>query len=355
MNPHSSSFSPRRIFVKNVNWIGDTAMITPTLRILRRGFPDARITVLSRPSVAPVLEANGDVDQLWMAQENKSFRVFREIAARIRKEQFDLGIALPNSFSAALLMAMGRIKRRIGYNRDGRGLLLTDRVRVTKEVLSDHLVEYYIHLLEGICDTGAPPRELLVPEAPGAAEHVLGILEKHGLGEAVRAGTPLVGICPGAAYGTAKRWWPDRFAAVADHLAQKWNARVLVVGTANERDVAEEMRSRAKTPLAVLSGEMPLRDLIALLGRLRLFIANDSGTMHLAAARGTPLVAVFGPSDPTTAAPYNRCGLVVHKAGVCPKQPCFIPHCPLEYHACMGELKVSDVIEAVDEQMGKMK
>jgi heptosyltransferase-2 len=340
-----------RIFVKSVNWVGDAVLVTPTLRILRRAFPHAHLTVMARPWVAPVFEANPDVDRLWVAEENKSLRIFREIAARVRKEKFDLGIALPNSFGAALLMAMGRVKRRIGYNRDGRGLLLTDRVQATNEILKAHQVEYYLHLLRGVCDLDAHPRELVLLEAPGAAQHVLGILEKHGLGEAIRQGVPLAAICPGATYGGAKRWHPDRFAAVADHLTRKWNARVVVVGSHGERPIAEKIRGRAKTPISVLSGEIPLRDLIALCGYLRVFVTNDSGAMHVAAARGVPIVAVFGPTDWVTTAPYHPGAIIVRKDGVCPKAPCLERHCPLEHHVCMDKVGVLDVIEAVDKQM----
>ena len=142
----------KKIFVKSVNWVGDAVLVTPTLRVLRRVFPEAEVTLLARPSVADVFEANPDIDRLWVADERGSTRRFREIAARVRRERFDLGIALPNSFASALLLAMGRTRRRLGYKRDGRGFLLTDAVKPTPETLKFHELEYYLKLLSGLSE-----------------------------------------------------------------------------------------------------------------------------------------------------------------------------------------------------------
>ena len=336
----------KRIFVKSVNWVGDAVLATPMLRALRRGFPEAHITLLARPWVADVFEANPDVDRLWVADETASFRRFREIAARLRKERFDLGIALPNSFGAALLMTLGRVRRRVGYRRDARGLLLTDPVPVTPEILRVHQVEYYMNLLQNLCDVGGVERELVVPVAPGARERVDEMLGRHDINGSVR----LAAICPGATYGTAKRWIPERFAAVADHIQARWGARVAVVGSESERDIGEEVARQVKHPVAVLSGKMPLRGLIALCERLRLFVTNDSGAMHVAAARGVPLVAVFGPTDWATTAPYGPRAIIVRTDAPCEANPCLQRDCSRD-HNCMKSVSVEDVIEAVDRQM----
>ena len=337
-----------RILVKSVNWVGDAVMVTPFLRVLRRTFPEAHVTLLARPSVADVFEANPDVDRLWVGDERVSLRRFREIAARIRRERFDLGIALPNSSRSALLLALGRARRRLGYKRDGRGWLLTDGVEPTPEMLNVHEVEYYIHLLRRFGDVDAHPRELVVPPGKGTDRHVHEALEKHGLDAAPAEGRPLVGLCPGAAYGTAKRWLPDRFAAVADHVAERWNAQSVVVGAPSERAVGDEVARLAKCAPVVLSGTIPLRVSIALLDQLSLFITNDCGSMHLAAARGLPLVAIFGPTNPTNTAPYHRDAVILqHPDVTCVDNPCGRRDCPRE-HVCMTSIPVEEVARAAD-------
>ena len=340
----------KRIFVKSVNWVGDAVLTTPALRVLRRTFPEAHITLMARPWVADVFEANPDIDRVWVVDETASIRRFREIAARIRNERFDLGFSFPNSFGAALLMAVGQIARRVGYKRDGRGFLLTDPIPVTPEILKVHQVEYYLNLLRDFCDMEMQLRELVVVPAAGADEHVTRVLEQKGLLEALEAGAPLVGLCPGATFGTAKRWYPDRFAAVADHLAKKWGAQVVIVGSKGERDVGEQIAARAKSNMAVLSGEIPLRGLIALCSRLRLFVTNDSGAMHVAAGRGVPIVAVFGPTDWLTTAPYHPHAVVVRHDKSCERAPCLLRHCP-EDHRCMDCITVEEVAEMIDRQM----
>ena len=341
----------KKIFVKSVNWVGDAVLVTPTLRVLRRVFPEAEVTLLARPSVADVFEANPDIDRLWVADERGSTRRFREIAARVRRERFDLGIALPNSFASALLLAMGRTRRRLGYKRDGRGFLLTDAVKPTPEILKVHEVEYYLNLLSGFCDLEAQTRELVVRPAPDTDRLVRKALEKEGFFDEALKDAPLMGISPGAAFGTAKRWLPKRFATVANHLTEKYGARVLVLGSESERDVGEEIARAAKCPVTILSGAIPLRVAIALMNRLRLFITNDSGAMHLAAAIGVPVVAVFGPTKPENTSPYHPRAVVVRHEDVdCPDHPCMSRHCSRE-NTCMRSVLVEDVVRAVDKQM----
>jgi heptosyltransferase-2 len=346
-NPQSEVFPVNRIFIKSVNWVGDAVLVTPAIRVLRRTLPKAEITVLARPTVAPVFEANPDIDRLWVADETASTGRFWEIARRIRREDFDLGLSLPNSFGAALLLALGGVRRRIGYRRDARGLLLTDPVPVTPEILRVHQVEYYLNLLRGICDVEIQLRELVVFPAPGADEYALRILERNGI--RLDDG-PLVAMNPGAAYGTAKRWMPERFAAVADDLVARFGARVVLVGSPDEKPVAEEVATHSKAPLKILNDDLNLRGFIALCDHLSLFVGNDSGAMHIAAARGVPVVAVFGPTDRVTTAPYHPRSIVVHHDGACEKAPCMLRHCP-EDHECMDRVSVEDVTQAAVRQI----
>ena len=340
-----------RILVKSVNWVGDAVLVTPAIRAVRRAFPGAEITLMARPWVADVYEANPDIDRLWTVEENKSFRHFRHTAARMRREKFDIGIALPNSLGSGMLLAIGRAKRRIGYSRDARRLFLTDPVPVTPGILKVHQVEYYLILLRGLCDVDSAPRQLIVPVAPSAETTLERVLDQAGLLPGIRAGRPLIAISPGAAFGTAKRWLPERFAAVADHLSAKFGAQIVAVGSKGELPVSEEVARAAKRPITLLNGLFPLRGLIALCNHLSLMITNDSGNMHIAAARDVPLVAIFGPTDWITTAPYHPLAIIVRK-DACRCAPCLLRHCPPEHgHACMKAVTVEDVIEAAEKQL----
>jgi len=340
----------KKIFVKSTNHVGDAVLVTPTLRVLRRFFPQAKITLLARPWAAGVFEANPDIDRLWVAEENKSKTHFRRIAQRMRQEQFDLGISLPNSLGAALLMTMGRVKQRVGYARDARRFLLTDPIQVTPQILQVHQVEYYLNLLRDFGDLDAHSCKLVVPVPDGANEALLRLLAEKGLAEHMATGKPLIGIAPGAAFGSAKRWLPDRFAAVSDHLAEKWDARTVIVGSKGERPIGETIAAAVKHPVTILCGDMPLRGLIALCDICRLFLCNDSGAMHVAAARETPLVAIFGSTNWITTAPYSAGAILLRKPGSCPEMPCMRRECN---HAreCMHAVTVEEVAVAADRQM----
>ncbi|MFP4380376.1 MAG: lipopolysaccharide heptosyltransferase II [Candidatus Sumerlaeia bacterium] len=341
-----------KIYIKTVNWVGDAVLVTPTIRAIRQRYPDAEITLMARPWVAGVYDANPDIDRLWVAEENKSLRHYREIARRIRDEEFDLGISLPNSFGAALHMYLGKIKRRIGYKRDGRGILLTDPIPVTGQILKVHQVEYYLNLLQPLLDVEDQERKLVLPVADDARERLSERLETRGISLDDNE-RPLVGLCPGAAFGTAKRWYPDRFAAVADRLVEDWNARVVIVGSKSERPIGDEIQQLAKHEIDVLSGDMPLRELAALCEKLRLFVCNDSGAMHVAAACDAPVVAVFGSTDWITTAPYHPDAIIVRRDNPCPDAPCLRRDCPYDHHICMHVVTVEDVQEACEKQLEK--
>jgi heptosyltransferase-2 len=186
--------------------------------------------------------------------------------------------------------------------------------------------------------------------APGAEECVREVLRSYGIAGDGGGERPIVGMSPGAAFGSAKRWLPERFAAVADYVAQHYQAQVVAVGSKGERPICEEVARRAKTPVAVLSGLFPLRGVIALCGRLRLFVTNDSGNMHIAAARATPIVAIFGPTDWRITAPYHPGAIIVRSDTPC--APCLLRECPPGHdHECMRAVTVDNVIAAVDRQM----
>ncbi|MFW6286911.1 MAG: lipopolysaccharide heptosyltransferase II [Candidatus Sumerlaeota bacterium] len=335
---------PKRIFVRAPNWVGDAVMATPFLRILRRTFPQAHITVGARGIIGTVFENNPDIDERWKLgdRELKIFSAAREA----RRRHFDLGFLLPNSFRAALMLRLAGIARRVGFKTDGRNFLLTDRVEATPGTLSGHLVDYYTSLLAEFTDLDAQPRELVLIPAPDAVADSKALLEKHGISD-----RRLVGICPGAAFGTAKRWTPEGFARVADHVSEKYNARPVIVGAPNESDVMNEVAGLAQCETTVLDRDYPLRTMIAMMSRFEVFVTNDCGAMHVAAGRGAPIVAIFGPTHDENTAPYHPRAKVIRASSLdCADNPCGRRHCPKE-HECMRKVEADTVCAAVDAQM----
>ncbi|MCD6384267.1 lipopolysaccharide heptosyltransferase II [Candidatus Sumerlaeota bacterium] len=338
-----------KIVIKSTNWVGDTILTTPSIRLLRRQFPKARIVAIARQWVADLLVDNPDIDELWIENKLTNPLSFLRLAHRMRSQRFDLGISFPNSFVSALTLWAGGVRYRIGYDRDHRGWLLSERIKVTDRILRVHQVEYYLNLLRPICDVDNAERNLVLPVNEQVAKEVKEFLLNRDID--LQRNRPLIGINPGAFYGSAKRWLPERYAVVADYIQQKHNATVIVTGIAQERPIAEEVISGTKSKnIHNLAGEVSLRQLIALLSFLDLYITNDSGAMHIASAVGTPVVAIFGSTDWVTTAPYSQKAVIVRKETEC--APCLLRECPGD-HRCMTAIQAEDVINAVEEQLHK--
>ncbi len=358
------------ILVKAPNWVGDCIMATPALEFLRSAFPDARIDVLARPSVAGVLEGNPHISNLIAADERK---LAPELSRQLRNARYDAIALFTNSFGSALLAIKLWIPKRIGFSRGGRALLLTHRLHYrglewqtpTLKPLSSksipgphptkdepgpkHMVHYYLRIAHETAlalggrvysrEPGPAPR-LQLNVSSDASEKVSQLLERDDLTD-----KQLVGINPGAAYGGAKRWSPARLAQVADELASEG---AVIVSTASRFETAltDEVQAAAKTRIYRLGEELSLRELSALLGKLNLLITNDSGPMHMAAALDVPTVAIFGPTDWNVTFPWQRLATVVRESPEC--APCFLRECPID-HRCMERITAQQVIAAAKE------
>lgn len=314
-----------RIVVRAPNWIGDVVLSLPAVRDLRRNFPGARIEVLARPWVAELYGAVAEVDAV------RPSAGLRADAAALRGA-FDAAVLLPNSFAAALAPWRARIRERWGYATDGRGLLLTRRARVPAQIRGRSEVYYYRAMLAavGLSVSATPDASLRCPpEWASRADALLG-----------DAG-PWIGLNPGASFGTAKRWLPERYAAVGDTLARRAGARVAIVGGARERGLGELIASGMRAPVRVLCGETGLPELTGVLARLRLLVTNDSGPMHVAAALGIPVAAVFGPTDDRETGPVGDRHRIVREPVHC--SPCKLRECPID-HRCMTRIGVDRVL-----------
>jgi heptosyltransferase II len=317
-----------RVLVRAPNWLGDAVLSLAAVRDLRRNFPRARIEVLARPAVAALYGAVTEVDA---TRESGGVRA----DARAVAGAFDAGVLLTNSFGSALALRLAGIPERWGYATDGRGALLTRRARVLPAVRGRSQVYYYRAMLAGVGlrVTAEPETRLRAPAAwLDRADQLLG--PGHS-----------IGLNPGAAFGPAKRWPLARFAAVGDRLAQRTGAQVVILGAPSERPLAQAVAAAMRHPARVLAGETSLPDLAGVLSRLRVLVTNDSGPMHLASALGTPVAAVFGPTDARETAPVGPARLVsepVHCA------PCGLRACPID-HRCMTWVAAERVAAAAEE------
>jgi heptosyltransferase-2 len=324
--------------VRATNWLGDAVMSLPAIRVIRQAFPRAQITVVARPWVADLYLRERAIDRVIPYTAQRGWRAKREFANRLKAERFDGAILLQNAFDAALMAWMAGIPERVGYNRDGRRLLLTHAIAVPEPGdIPRHERFYYLELTR---------RAGLIERLPAADPIRLdGIDAAREAGMAHLAALNIrcapVGVSPGAAYGNAKRWLPDRFAETAAAAAD--GSPVLLFGSAGERGLCDEVAApllRSGRDVRNLAGETTLREFIDLTAACRLYLTNDSGAMHVASALGVPTVAVFGATDDTTTGPTGPLARVVREHAEC--SPCLLRECPID-HRCMTRVSTERV------------
>jgi len=329
------------ILVRAVNWLGDAVMTTPALAAVRAAFPRSRLLVAANPTVAELFRHHPHVDGILVydgAGRHRGARGLLAMAREIRRARPRAAILFQNAFGAALLTLLGAVPERMGYATDGRRFLLTRAVPVTEEILALHHVEYYLRLVAALGMPRPPEAVLSLAVTEEEKEAVAGRLAAEG----IVPGRLLLGIAPGAAYGAAKRWDPERFAAVADALVEEWGAQAVVIGSAAEKGIADEVAAGMRARAVNLAGRTTVRELLALLSRCAFLVTNDSGPMHAAAALGVPLVAVFGPTDPGKTGPWSRRARVVRAGVEC--APCRKRDCD-RGRACMLAVTADMVIE----------
>lgn len=332
--------SIQKILIRSVNWIGDAVMTTPAISVIGEHFPHAEITILANKMVSQLFALHPGIDNvITFERQGKHHGVAGRLrlAAELRKHAFDLAVILPNSFDSALVPWLAGIPDRIGKCSDGRTLLLSGRYNAAKGSPPCHEVEYYLNLMRhfGITGSCTQPHLFISTEEEDMASS---LLAERG----IQANDFILGINPGASYGSAKRWYPDRFAQVARRLAGQWSAKVVIFGGPGETAIAADIENRLEGTAANLAGKTTVRELMALIKRCNFFITNDSGPMHIAAAFDVPLVAVFGSTDHTGTSPYNSKAVVVRSDVEC--APCKLRECPTD-HRCMMAVTVEDVVD----------
>jgi heptosyltransferase II len=333
-----------KILVRATNWVGDAIMALPALRTVRHRFPGAEIAIVARPYVSDIYRDQAICNQ-FIAYDPKGLHAGisgrERLASELRARKFDVALLLQNAFDAAWLAWRANIPERIGYARDGRSFLLTKAVPLPKHgEIPAHERFYYLELLRRASWVDSLQDETFIDlSVPGDRRRTADeFLCKSG----VRRGALRIAIGAGASYGSAKCWPPLRFAEVANRLQAEADADVILFGTSAEAGVATAISAGMRRPPVDLMGKTAIADLPALLSQCHLFIGNDSGAMHVAAAVGLPVVAVFGPTDPEGTAPVTpRCNIVQQKP-YC--SPCFLRRCPTD-HRCMTAI-TADMVEA---------
>jgi heptosyltransferase II len=323
-----------RLVILAPNWLGDAVMALPAIADVRRAVPAASITVAARASIAPLFAMAPDVDETLILGGAEA----ETLAAR----RFDTALLLPNSTRAAIVTRRAGVAERWGYRTGWRGSLLTRAIPVPRGI---HQIEYYQHLVRALGFPSGPsePRVMVSQGARDAGRTLLVESGWDGL-------TPLVALAPGAAYGGAKRWPPESFAELADGLAAD-GVRCVMVGTAADAGTAHDVERSAKAsrPIVSLIGRTDLPTLAGVLDNCRALVTNDSGAMHLAAAVGIAVTAMFGPTNEQATSP--RIGparpspplTILTHAIWC--RPCMLRECPLD-HRCMRGIEVATVLEA---------
>jgi heptosyltransferase II len=330
-----------RILVRATNWVGDAVMSLPALAAVRRRFPKAHIAVLARPWVAGLYRHEPFADEIIPYQARGPAARF-EVAHRLQPMRFECALLLQNAFDAALVTRLAGIPRRAGYNRDGRGWLLTDAIEVPRRgSIPPHESFYYLELLRRLGWIDALPAQALVRLEGAAKARDAG--RARFLAEGLESP---IGVSPGAAFGGAKRWLPERFIAAAAGLARRTGAAIALFGSQDERPICEHIRAGLRalgTPARNFAGETSLGDFIERAAACRLFLTNDSGAMHIASALGVPTVTIFGATNPVTTGPTGPLARIVRTQVEC--SPCLLRECPID-HRCMKAVEPSSAVEA---------
>ncbi|MGD2080783.1 MAG: lipopolysaccharide heptosyltransferase II, partial [Nitrospirota bacterium] len=333
------------ILIRGVNWVGDAVMSMPAIRAIRKAYPGARISLLVKPWVAPLFDKSPDIDDVVLYGEQFEGLAGRlRLAWALRRKRFDRAILLQNAFDAALIAYLARIPERVGFGRDFRSFLLTKPVEFGGEDRRMHHIDYYLELLKraGIEAPHSDPWiHLSLEERLQAREKLKGLRR------------PVVGINPGAQFGPAKQWMPERFASLTTKIVEDLGGSAVVFGGHGEAALADSILGASSVDSAravSMAGKTTLRELVGLVSECDALVTTDSGPMHIGYATGTPLVAIFGSTSPALTGPVGYGHKVLRHEAEC--SPCFDRECTEEEKMrCMEAVTVDEVFESLREAL----
>lgn len=336
--------------VRGANWVGDAVMTIPALRELRRLFPAAHLTLETREWAAGIFEDADFIDEILpFVVGGGAPRTFLQQTRAWRRRRFDVAVLFPNAFAPALVAAAAGVPVRVGYRTDGRGALLTHALPVPAWRGTRHEIFYYLNLVAELersltnsseigADGSAQPPRLDIEVSATRRETARALLD----GAGARLDRTLVALCPGSTNSRAKRWPAARFAALADLLIEQQKAEVILIGAAEEREVAGEVVARMQHRPVMLTGRTSLAETTAVLSVVDLLVTNDTGPAHLAAAINCPSIVIFGPTNPLTTRPFSELAEVVRRPPDC--APCMLRDCPID-HRCMTAITAEEIFE----------
>lgn len=334
----------KRIVVRGTNWVGDAVMTVPALRELRRLFPEAHITLATRPWSRELFAGSEFLDDMLIYDRRGIGSVVSQVS-EWRKRRFDLAVLFQNAFEAALIPALARVPVRVGYATEWRRFLLTDHLDLPDWRSSKHEVFYYLNIiaeLERLFNGTRRDVEAYVPETAldiSQARQAAGRDFLHARN--VISTRKVVALCPGSINSRAKRWPAERFAALADLLIDS-QAQVLLIGSPDELDVSLEVAAKMQHEPLILTGKTSLSQVVEILAAVDLLITNDTGPAHIAAAMRRPTLVIFGPTNPVTTRPFSSTAELVRHPPDC--APCMLRDCPID-HRCMTAINPEEVFE----------
>lgn len=332
------------LVVRAPNWVGDAILSIPALNCLHQNFPQEKIWVVALPWVKDIFSSFSFIQNTISLPSNSSFKNILRFSRELKKYKFQKGLLFTNSFSSALLFYLAKIPQRWGYSRDGRSFLLTKGVRYKESSPAIHQVYYYLDLISKLGLKTSPPFKLHLPLTKFQKEEA----RKRLVSLDVNFKKPVVIIHPGAYYGPAKRWPVSHYARLVEYLQKKNQANIIIVGSSEERPLSDSIASSSTLPPVQLCGKTSLSQLAGLISVAHLVVTNDSGPMHMASALRTPVVSLFGPTNPLITGPFQQPFTVIKKDTPC--TPCSYRECPSD-HRCMNKITPEEVWEACQKYM----
>jgi heptosyltransferase-2 len=332
-----------KIVVQGTNWIGDSVMSIPALRALRQVFPDAEIALHTRSWAEEIFRDADFIDHLiTYDRPQSSFAEVRSQARALRQRKFDIAVIFPNSFASALTTRLARIPKRIGFSKESRRILLTDAIDIPTWKSERHEAFYYLKLIEelesrvlGTSTASSVEPSISLTVSDERKQKARKLLQARGL-DLTR---PLVAFGPGSTNSMAKRWPEERYAELADRLAES-GASILLLGGPDDRNAGESILAKTGSKVLDLIGETSLGEAAAILSVCDLMISNDMGLAHLAPAVGSRTIVLFGPTNPVTTRPLSELAEVIRVDVEC--SPCMLRECPID-HRCMTRITVDQV------------
>lgn len=294
----------RRIMVRANNWVGDVVMTSPALKALREGYPQARIEVVARPQVADCFAGSPWVDEVIIHDprgRHRGIGGFLSLTAELKRRHYDLAILFQKAFGAVLMAALARVPIRVGFATDHRGLLLTHAIPETATLRSIHHVKYFLEVAKA---AGAIAEEPLPRKVWFSLDDASRDFASSFLSRAGSERFPFIAVFATGASKAPRAWHADRFAQLAEILARERHAGILVVGGPDDATDGRTVLAAAGNAGIDAIGKTSIRQMAALIERCQLFVGNDSGPMHIAAALDVPVLAFFGPGTPEKTSPF---------------------------------------------------